>query len=191
MNRIRTGGGQLVDIVQQLSQVQQQLAQADPELDMTRYAADRDLMRSPVQGRVSGIAAIGPGTVVSGGRTLMEIVPTGRAMIVEAKVRPEDIDDVRVGQEATIHFSSVNPRGQSAFTGRVVTLSPTRITEGGGQPYFKAQIALDDVDAAAQAGVALQPGLPASVHITTERRSLFSYIFSPFSDALSRSFREE
>jgi HlyD family type I secretion membrane fusion protein len=192
MNRIRTGNGQLVDIVQQLARVQEQLAQADPELDLTRYAADRDLLRSPVAGRVSGIASVGPGTVVSGGRTLMEVVPSGRALIIEARIRPEDVDDVRVGQEATVRFSTVNPHGRSTFTGRLVTLSPTRISDGrGGQPYFRAQIALDDMAGAAREGVALQPGLPASVHITTQRRTLFDYLFAPFGDALSRSFREE
>ncbi len=186
MNRARTGHGQLVDIVQQLARVQEQLAQADPELNVTRYAADRELMRSPVAGRVAGIAAIGPGTVVGGGRTLMQIVPVGRALIVEARVRPQDIDDVRVGQEARIRFATANPHGRSSFKGRVVTLSPTSLSDGeGGQPYFRAQIALDDVPGAAREGVALQPGLPASVHITTQRRTLFDYLFAPFNDAMS------
>jgi HlyD family type I secretion membrane fusion protein len=192
MNRTRTGNGQLVDIVQQLARVQEQLAQADPELDVSRYAADRDLMRSPVVGRIAGIAAVGPGTVVGAGRTLMQIVPVGRALIVEARIRPEDIDDVRVGQQATVRFSSVAPHSRAVFTGRVVTLSATRLSDGqGGRPYFRAQIALDDVPGAAREGVALQPGLPASVHITTQRRTLFDYLFAPFSDAMSRSFREE
>ena len=192
MNQGRTGDGQQVEIVQQLAQVQGQLAQADPELDLTRYAADRDLLRAPVAGRVSGIASTGPGAVVSGGTTLMEIVPAGRALIIEARIAPEDVDDVRVGQEANVRFSSVNPHGQSSFTGRVVTLSATRIEGGQGQPaYFKAQIALDDVAGAAAQGVALQPGLPASVHITTQSRSLFDYLFAPLTDAMSRSFREE
>ncbi|HVQ07013.1 MAG TPA: HlyD family type I secretion periplasmic adaptor subunit [Allosphingosinicella sp.] len=192
MNQSRTGNGQVVEVVQELARVQEQLAQADPELDVTRYSADRDVLRSPVAGRVSGIARVGPGTVVSGGHTLMEVVPTGRALIVEARIQPRDIDDVHVGAEANVHFSSVNPHGRSSFKGHVVTLSPTRVTDGaGGQPYFRAQIALDDAAGAAGDGVPLQPGLPASVHITTERRTLFSYIFSPFGDAVSRSFREE
>jgi HlyD family type I secretion membrane fusion protein len=192
MNRSRTGNGQMVEIVQELARVQDQLAQADPELDVSRYAADRDVLRSPVAGRVSGVARVGAGTVVGGGHTLMEVVPTGRAMIVEARVLPTDIDDVHVGQEANVHFSSVNPHGRSTFKGHVVTLSPTRVADGAGaRPYFRAQIALDDAPGAARDGVSLQPGLPASIHITTERRTLFEYIFSPFRDALSRSFREE
>lgn len=191
INQGRTGNGQQIEIIQQLAEVQQQLAQVRPDLDVTRYAADRDILRAPFSGRVAGLASVGPGTVVSGGRTLMELVPIGRALIVEARVRPEDVDDVTVGQAATVRFSTVNPHGQSSFTGRVVTLSPTRISDGQGAPYFRAQIALDDVNGAAAQGVALQPGLPASVHITTQSRTLFDYLFAPISDAFSRSFREE
>lgn len=191
MLRDRTGDGQQMEIVQQLAEVQQQLAQVAPELDVTRYAADRDLLRAPFAGRVSGIASIGPGTVVGSGRTLMELVPSGRAMLVEARVRPQDVDDVRVGQQASVHFSSVNPHGRSRFIGRVVTLSPTRIEDGRNPPYFRVQIALEDVRGAAAEGVALQPGLPASVHIETQSRTLFDYLFAPISDAFSRSFREE
>lgn len=190
MNRGRTENGQQIEIVQQLAQVQQQLAQVTPELDVTRYAADRDLLRAPFAGRVSGIASIGPGTVISTGRTLMELVPTGRALIIEARVRPQDADDVRVGQAATVHFPSVNPHGRSAFSGRVVTLSPTRVSDGQGPGYFKVQVALEEIGTSSE-GITLQPGLPASVHIQTQSRTLFDYLFAPISDAFSRSFREE
>lgn len=192
LQRARTRDGQVMEIVNQLNEVQAQLAQVNPQLDVSRYEADRDLLRAPVDGRVSDLAQIGPGTVVGGGRTLMEIVPVGRALIVEVRVKPGDIDDVRVGQAATLRFSTVNPHGRSTFTGHVVTLSPNRIPDpNGGQGFFRAQIVLDDPAEAQRDGVTLQPGLPVSVAIQTKRRTLFDYLFSPLGDALSRSFRQE
>lgn len=188
----KTSDGQQMSLVSELRSVQDQLAQVSPQLDVTRYYADRDVMRAPVDGRVAGVASLGPGTVVSGGRTLMELVPNGRTMIVEAQVKPQDIDDVRIGQEATVRFNSVNPHGQTAFKGRVTTLSPTRIgTEKGGAGYYQAQIVLEHPDIVRQAGVELQPGIPASVNIKTKERTLLDYLFAPFSDAVSKSFREE
>lgn len=188
----KTQDGQVLTLVAELKSVQDQLAQVNPQLDITRYQADLDLMRAPVDGRVAGVAAIGPGTVVNGGRTLMELVPNGRAMIIEAQVKPQDIDDVRLGTEAMVRFSSVNPHGQSAFAGKVITLSPARIGQEGGQPgYYRAQIMIDDPDALRRAGVELQPGLPASVNIKTQNRTLMDYLLAPFSDAMSKSFREE
>jgi HlyD family type I secretion membrane fusion protein len=188
----RTRDGQMMQLVAELNQVQEQLAQVNPQLDVSRYYADQDLMRAPVAGRVSGVAQLGPGAVVNGGRTLMELVPTGRALIVQAKVKPSDIDDVRIGAIANVRFTSVNPRGRSSFTGKVVTLSPARVgAEGGGEGYYLAQIALDDPAAAAADGVVLQPGLPATINIETSRRTLWDYLVAPLTDAMSGGMREE
>ena len=188
--RDRLRAAQAMETSSQLGQVQEQLAQVTPQLDVSRYFADQDQLRAPAAGRISGVVSMGPGMVVAGGRTLMQIVPTGRPLIVEARVKPGDIDNVRLGQEATIRFSTVNQHGRNAFKGHVVTLSPAQITEGG-SAFFKAQIALDDPAEARRAGLVLQPGIPASVNIKTKDRSLFSYLFAPFTDAMSRSFREE
>jgi HlyD family type I secretion membrane fusion protein len=189
----RTQDSQSVELVSQLKQVQDELAQVNPKLDINRYEADRDLLRAPADGRVSGLAQIGPGTVVEGGHTLMELVPVGRALIIEADVDPKDIDDVRVGSEAIVRFSSVNPHGQTAFKGKVVTLSPAAVNGEGtdATPRYRAQIVLDDPAAAQRSGLALQPGIPASVNITTQARTLFDYLMQPFGDAVSKSFREE
>jgi HlyD family type I secretion membrane fusion protein len=190
--RRRTRDSQVMTIVGELNQVQEQLAQVEPQLDISRYQADRDLLRAPVAGRVAGIAQIGPGTVVSGGRTLMEIVPSGRALIVQTQIKPTDIDDVHLGAQATVRFTSVNPRGQSSFKGHVVTLSPARVgAEQGGEGYYLAQIALDDPAAAAASGVALQPGIPATVNIETAKRTLWNYLMAPLTDAVSGGMREE
>lgn len=186
----RVRDAQDLDLASQLGQVQDQLAQVEPQLDVSRYVADQDVIRAPAAGRVSGVTSMGPGMVVGGGRTLMEIVPTGRALIVEARVKPQDIDDVRIGQEATVRFSSVNPHGRTAFKGRVVTLSPARI-EAGGQSYYKAQVVLENPEEAQREGLALQPGIPASVNIKTKERTLFDYLVAPLGDAISRSMREE
>ncbi|HEX8380591.1 MAG TPA: HlyD family type I secretion periplasmic adaptor subunit [Allosphingosinicella sp.] len=192
IGRNRTRDGQMMQLVAELNQVQEQLAQVNPQLDISRYQADQDLMRAPVAGRVSGVAQLGAGSVVNGGRTLMELVPNGRALIVQAKVKPSDIDDVRLGAIANVRFTSVNPRGRSSFKGRVVTLSPARVgAESGGEGYYLAQIALDDPAGAAADGVVLQPGLPATINIETARRTLWDYLVAPLTDAMSGGMREE
>ena len=188
--RARLTNAQAMETASQLATTQEQVAQVRPQLDISRYFADQDVLRAPAAGRVSGVASMGPGMVVSGGRTLMQIVPNGRPLIVEAQVKPADIDDVRLGQEAMVRFATVNPLGKTAFKGHVVTLSPAQITEGG-KAYFKAQVALDDPAGARREGLVMQPGIPASVNIKTKDRTLFQYLFAPFTDAMSRSFRQE
>jgi HlyD family type I secretion membrane fusion protein len=187
----RLASQQVMDVASQLGKVEEQLAQADPSLRVTRYDAERDTMRAPIAGRVSGVARVGPGTVVGTGETMMEVVPDGRTMIVEARVAPGDADDVRVGMPATLRFTTVNPRGDSAIEGRVAAFSPARVAEQNGPGHFRAQIVVDDPQALAERGMTLRPGLPVVVHIKTHSRTLFNYLFAPLEDAMSGSFREE
>ena len=186
----RIRDSQAMELNNQLAETRGKLAQIDPQLAVSRYAADQDVLRAPTAGRVSGIQSMGPGMVLSPGTSIMEIVPSGRPLIVEARVKPGDIDDVRVGQKATVRFGTVNPHGQTAFVGTVMTLSPASVTVGD-QTFYKAQITLDDPRAVRREGLTLQPGLPASVNIKTADRTLFEYIFGPLTAAFSRSFREE
>ncbi len=191
LSRAKLASEQTMQTLNQLQQVTEQLAQVDPSLRVTRYDAERDVLRAPAAGRVSGVTRIGQGSVLAGGRTVMEIVPDGRTLIVDAKIDPADIDDVRIGSHAALRFSTVNPRGQSSFDGKVVALSPMQVTGADGARYFKAQIALADPDVLARQGVNLQPGIPVTVHVTTQSRTLWDYLFAPLSDAASGAFREE
>ena len=186
----RTSNEQFMTTVTELGQVREQLAQLRPQLAVARYTAGQDVLRAPADGRVSGVLDLGPGMVIGGGKTLMELVPANRGLLVEARIKPTDVDDIRVGQPATLRFASVNPHGQTSFAGHVTALSPDRIGDGE-DAYFRAVVTLDDPSAARKEGLALQPGLPASVNIKTKDRTLFGYLFSPLSDAISRALREE
>lgn len=192
LSAARVDDSQVLSTVAELEQVQRQLAQVDPALRVTRFDEARDTLRAPVDGHVAGVAKIGPGTVLGAGQTVMEVVPHGRALVVEATIRPEDIDDVRVGSPATLRFTSVNPRGQSSFEARVVALSPTRIAgQDGTAGGFRAQILVDNPEQLARNNVRLQPGIPVTVHVKTRSRTLFNYLFAPIEDAMSGAFREE
>lgn len=191
----RTRHAQLMDINGEIARVEEALAQAEPALRVTRFDEARDTLRAPVSGRAAGVARLGPGSVLGPGQTVMEVVPDGRALMVEARVQPSDADDVRVGMPASLRFTTVNPRGRSTVQGRVVALSPTRIGDAGAEGrqggYFRAQIVIDDPETLRRSGVALQPGLPVLVHIRTRSRTLLDYLFAPVEDAMSSAFREE
>ena len=194
----RLAHAQLMDINAELARVEDALAQAEPALRVTRFDEARDTLRAPVAGRVSGVARLGPGSVLGPGQTVMEVIPDGRALLVEARVLPHDADDVRIGMPASLRFTTVNPRGQSTVRGRVVALSPARIggdqtggQGGAGAGYFRAQIVVDDPQSLRRSGIVLQPGLPVLVHIQTRSRNLLDYLFAPVEDAMSSAFREE
>jgi HlyD family type I secretion membrane fusion protein len=188
----RVRSRQAMDVVSQLAQVDAQLAQVDPALRVTRYDAERDLLRAPVDGQVSGVTRLGAGTVVSAGTTVMEVVPSGRALIVEALIPPADIDDVRLGSAATLRFTTINPRAHGAYEGEVIALSPARVPGASeGTSGFRVQVRVADPTALERDGVRLQPGIPVTVQVRTHDRTLFNYLFAPVGDAMSGAFREE
>lgn len=190
LEQARIGESQMAQVVTELGQVEAQLAQLGPALRLRRYDASLAELRTPVSGRVSGLAAVGQGSVVGGGTTLMQVVPDRRTLIVEARIRPQDIDDVRVGQTTKLRFTSVNPRTHGSVDGRVTTLSPAPITERSGQ-YYRAQIVVSDPEALVEQGVRLQPGLPVTATIETHSRTLADYLLAPLGDAFARAFRED
>ncbi|PVM90708.1 HlyD family type I secretion periplasmic adaptor subunit [Caulobacter endophyticus] len=180
----------LAETIEQLRQVQGQLSQVDPQLAITRYGAERDIVRAPFAGRAVGVARLGPGSVVSAGTRVADVLPDGRAFIVEAQVRPQDVDDVKLGGEAHVRFTTVNPRGRSNVKGVVTTLSADRLTDSQGQAYYLARIALDPEELRRDR-LELRAGLPATVNIKTAERTFLSYLLAPLSDAMSRAAREE
>jgi HlyD family type I secretion membrane fusion protein len=180
--------GQTID---QLRVVQDSLAQVNPEMRITTQGAERDLLRAPFAGRVVGLNGAGPGSVLGSGEAVMEVLPSERALLVEARIKPQDVDDVHVGSHATVRLSSVNPHGRSSFDGTVTTLSADRLTDPQtGEGYFLVLIALNP-EQLASADVDLQAGLPATVNVTTERRSFLDYLLRPLGDAFSGAMREE
>lgn len=147
LDTARTMDTQFADIIAQLDQVRQQLAQIAPQLAIARDVSDRGVLRAPADGRVSGVARLGPGMTIGGGKTLMELVPKRAGLVADVSVKPSDIDDVLIGQPATLRFSTVNPRGKTAFAGHVIRLSPDQVGEGAASG-FRARIRLDDPAAA-------------------------------------------
>ena len=179
------------EVVEQLRLVQDQLQQVDPDLAVARYNAERNVVRAPLAGAVVDLARVAPGSIIGSGEKVMDILPSGRGLIVEAKIKPEDIDDVHVGSVADVRFTTVHPRGPSRVSGVVTTLSADRLTdEATGAGYYLAYIALDMDDVRGD-DLTLTAGLPATVNVRTANRSFLSYLFAPLMDAFSGAGRQE
>jgi HlyD family secretion protein len=135
------------------------------------------------------------GGVVSAGERLMDIVPAGQELIVEAQVRPEDADDLEPGQITEVRITAFGGRNLPIVHGEVRQVSADRFTdERTGLAYFRAQVAvprteLDKLSAAG--GRRLRAGLSAQIIIPTRSRTALQYLLEPFNQTLWRSLREE
>jgi HlyD family secretion protein len=137
------------------------------------------------------------GGVIGKGDTIMQIAPRADALIVEAKVTPQDIDQVPVGAAVHVRIGAGNRRTQPDLAGRVTVVSPdlTRdpVTASAGapsQPYYMARVALSEADLRAVADLQLVPGMPAEVYIRTGDRTPLDYLLKPLHEQIARTFRE-
>jgi HlyD family secretion protein len=168
----------------------------DAELSERRIAADDQLkrvdIRSPQTGIVHQLSVYTIGGVISPSEPVMLIVPEGDALVIEAKIAPQDIDHVSLGQPAFIRFTAFNQRTTPEFNGEVVRLAADLTREQqSGQSYFVARIGLSEEEMKRLGQLKLVPGMPAEVYIRTPERSALSYFIKPLRDQIARAFTEQ
>ncbi|MEL6486383.1 MAG: HlyD family type I secretion periplasmic adaptor subunit [Pseudomonadota bacterium] len=173
----------------ELVQVQSQLADLRRRQVAADDALERSVMRSPADGLVSRITISTIGAVVPPGDTIFEIVPETDAMIVEARVMPEDVDQVLVGSDAILFLSGLNRQTTPELAGTVTFVSPNRLMDENNLPYFKVNVAIPKSEVEQLGDIQLRVGMPVETFIQTGERTLMSFVLRPLLDQLRRAFR--
>jgi HlyD family type I secretion membrane fusion protein len=160
------------DAVQQLGVVQNELLDLGEQLRAAEDVLRRTVIRSPMAGTVVGLQVHTVGGVVAPGQALLDVVPKGDRLIVEAFVDPNDIDVVQVGLTAQVRLTALTQRNLMPLEGHVTTVSADRLTDQRtGASYFLARVELDDDPAEKLGGERLYPGMQAEVMIVTGART--------------------
>ena len=147
---------------------------------------------SPVDGIVHNMEVTTIGGVVAPGAPIMQIVPLNDRLIIEAQIRPEDVDQIYEGQPAEINLSAFSRRTTPRLMGKVIGHSPDSIVDKmTGISYFSVRIEIPPEEMKLIEGLTLIPGMPAECYIQTQERTVLSYLLKPFKDQLGRAFREE
>src|SRR6202035_1773963 len=132
------------------------------------------------------------GGVVAAGDTIMLIVPNADNLIVEAKINPQDIDQLQLGQKAMLRFSAFNQRTTPEIAGIVVRISAdTSTDQRSGQNYYVIRVAMPPQEIARLGEVRLVPGMPVEAFIQTGERTVLSYLVKPLHDQFMRAFKEK
>lgn len=146
-------------------------------------------MRAPSSGIVYGSTVDTPGGVIQPAQTVLYVVPMNAQLVVKAKIEITDIDQVHIGQDATLSFSSFDQRTTPVLNGHVVSVSADAYTdERIGFSYYEAEVALDTGERD-RLNQALIPGMPVQTFIRTEDRTVLSFFVKPLSDYFVRAFR--
>jgi HlyD family secretion protein len=166
------------------------------ELVEKKVAAEDQLkridIRAPQAGMVHQLDVHTVGGVVSAGQQIMLIVPAADKLIVEAKVQPQDIDQVHIGQAAVMRFTNFNTRTTPELNGEVSLVSgDTTQDQRTGASYYTVRIAVPQDQIRRLGEVKLVPGMPVEVFIQTNARTVVSYFVRPFHDQINKVFREK
>jgi len=166
------------------------------ELVEKKVAAEDQLkridIRAPQDGVVHQLDIHTVGGVVQAGAQLMLVVPAADKLIVEAKVQPQDIDQLRVGQPAVLRFSAFNSRTTPELNGvlSVVSADVTQDQKSGAN-FYTIRIAVSPEEIARLEGLKLVPGMPVEAFVQTTVRTVVSFFVRPFQDQIARAFREK
>ncbi|MBR0692681.1 HlyD family type I secretion periplasmic adaptor subunit [Bradyrhizobium lablabi] len=153
----------------------------------------RTEIRSPASGYINELFAYTVGGVITPAAKIATVVPENADLKFEIKISPADIDQVRVGQPARIRLSAFNRTTTPELKGKVAMVSPASARDpSNGQEHYIAHVRLlpAEEDLVQQKGLKLVPGMPAEVFVSTQERTAASYLAKPFTDQMTRAFRE-
>ncbi|PXA85787.1 HlyD family type I secretion periplasmic adaptor subunit [Caulobacter sp. D5] len=185
------------EVIADLRQSEIELNDLKPRLAAARDQLSRGMVRAPASGQVVGLKVFTVGGVAAPGDVLMEIVPQRAPLVIEARVSPNDADDVHVGQAADVRLTAFHDRHLPLLQGKVTKLSADGFTDDKtGARYFRAEVAVPPEELAAlkQPGrepPALKAGLPVEVVAPLRKRTALQYLLEPLQQRLFRSFREQ
>jgi HlyD family secretion protein len=166
------------------------------ELVEKKVAAEDQLkrvdIRAPQDGMVHQLNVHTVGGVIGQGEVIMLIVPEADALDVEAKIQPQDIDQLRLEQLAILRLTAFNQRTTPELNGAVSRISAdVSEDQKTGARYYTIRISVPEGEIARLNGLQLVPGMPVETFIQTNPRTILSYLVRPFHDQIARTFREK
>jgi HlyD family type I secretion membrane fusion protein len=175
----------------ELKQSSAKLRELEERLQPSRDQVERQIVRSPVDGEIMALRVAGAGEVIAPREPLLDVVPSQARLVVEARIRPEDINHVQKNASAQVRLTSFDARTTPLLRGNVTFVSGDRVTSPDGrESYFMATVEVDAANLKGHPEIRLQPGMPAELYVATGRRSLFEYLLRPITSFALRAMRE-
>lgn len=179
------------EVSAELRDVQTRMADLRERMASAADVLSRMVVTAPMSGIVVDMQYFTTGGVVAPGRPILDIVPQDDTLIVEARLRPNDVDAVNRGQGANVHFTGLKARTTPMLQGEVIYVSPDSLAdERSGQHFYTARVAIPADQLARLNGQTLTPGMPADVVIVTGERTALQYFVQPLTDSFRHAFRE-
>lgn len=169
---------------------QTELELAERRRSLSERVARLDI-RAPVAGQVLGLQVTSPQSVLRPADPVLFIIPQDRPLVITAQIPTIHIDEVHVGQRTRLVFPAFSARTTPEIYGRVITLAADAMVDPATkQPFYRAEILLEDGEMAKLTHETLLPGMPVQAFIETGARTPMAYLLKPFTDYFRTAFRE-
>jgi adhesin transport system membrane fusion protein len=167
------------------------LAESLPRLE---ERVSRTVIHAPMEGIVSRLNFSTPGGFVSTGDVMLELVPTGEALIIEAKIMPQDISRIREGDDVRIRLSAYDSAKYGSVDGRVLRISPDAIVDESNQgaSHYLVDVAIEGELVLEETGIAVTfiPGMTATVDVLSGKRTVLEYFWQPMAKVQELALRD-
>ncbi len=208
ISEVQESTSQVARFEQQIGQTKDAYRQAaldelqgiEAELDTVRQQSEeaknvlqRVTIHAPVSGTIVRMYYHTDGGVIESGKSIMEILPADVPLMIEAQISRTDIDDVDVGQKATVRLVGLNQRITPVLDGEVFYVSADSLPDASPtepREIYLARISLPLSEIRRVPGFVPTPGMPAEVMVQTEERTFLSYLVKPITDTMARAFSE-
>lgn len=175
----------------ELRSIEARLAELEEREIAARDKFQRVELRAPQSGIVHELTAHTVGGVVTAAEQIMLIVPEEDNLTVQARIAPKDVDQVVIGRPARLRLSAFNQQVTPEVPGHIthvaadVTIDPKT-----GESYYMSRLEMDEKELRNFGDLKLVPGMPVEVFMSTGDRTALSYLAKPFTDQVTRAFRE-
>ncbi|CTQ42249.1 HlyD family type I secretion periplasmic adaptor subunit [Roseibium aggregatum] len=177
--------------VSELKDVRDEITQIEERVAVAADVLTRTEVRAPINGIVQNLGVHTIGGIVRPGDPIMEIVPVNDNLVINARVRAIDIDNLAPGMMAEVRFPAFSQREMPLVSGQVEFLSAdVIIPEAGEEPFYLARVIVLEDTIDEERRQQLSPGMPAEVIIPTQERTVAQYLLEPLSQAIRSSMRE-
>ncbi|WP_378949163.1 HlyD family type I secretion periplasmic adaptor subunit [Mesorhizobium sp. ANAO-SY3R2] len=179
--------------LEQLQNLEGDLDTIREQLRQAKSVLNRVTINAPVAGTIVRMYYHTSGGVIESGKPIVEILPSDVPLVIETQISRIDIDNVRVGQKATVRLTALNRRTTPVLDGQVIYVSADALPDTSGpmpREIYLARVSLPPSEIARVHGFTPTPGMPAEVLVQTEERTFFRYLTKPIADSMSRAFME-
>ncbi len=179
-------------VLEELGVVEREINDVVQQIHALLEQLKRVHIRAPVSGRIHDLQVFTIGGVISPGNQILQVIPENDVPEVEVKIEPQFIDELTIGQVATLRFTSFNQKTTPELIGNIKTISANSIVDlQSNASFFKVIVSIEVDQLVLLNDKSLVPGMPVEAFIKTRERTALSYLMKPLLDQVKHAFREE